>query len=191
MPGSAVSDTYEVALDRVTRALETVLDGYGGSAQLLLEVCAGQGQTIGDTFEELADIIHSAWRRPAGGSLLGYLPSLNAGFDVTTPSGLADETIDRFGTIVGFDRLKAVHANDSKTPLGARVGPPRNVGAGFIGEEAFERMLHEPFLRNFARGCWRYPETKKRDRMWRTFRDFHRLAGMPELPSTATGVDPE
>jgi deoxyribonuclease-4 len=146
-PGSALSDSYEVAIGRVVAALSAVLEGYEGSTRILLEVCAGQGQTIGDRFEELADIIHALDDDPRLGVCWDTCHLFNAGFDISTAEGL-NETVDSFERIVGFDRLDAIHANDSKTALGARVDRHENIGLGHIGEEAFARMINHPKLRD-------------------------------------------
>lgn len=144
-PGSAGTDTYENAVGRVVQGLETILDGYDGNAKVMLEVCAGQGETIGDRFEEMADIIGAMGKDKRLAICWDTCHLLNAGFDICTEDGL-EETIDSFERIVGFDRLLAVHANDSKNPLGARVDRHENIGKGYIGEEAFARMLEHPAL---------------------------------------------
>ena len=143
--GSALSDSYEVAIGRVVTALADVLEGYEGDTKILLEVCAGQGQTIGDQFEELADIIHALGNDERLGVCWDTCHLFNAGFDVSTVEGL-NETVESFERIVGFDRLYAIHANDSKTALGARVDRHENIGQGHIGEAAFERMINHPRL---------------------------------------------
>ncbi|MFN8552092.1 MAG: deoxyribonuclease IV [Candidatus Obscuribacterales bacterium] len=145
-PGSAGKATYDEALNRVLKALDMVLDGYQGDCKLLLEVCAGQGQTIGDRFEEFADILKSMQYDKRIGVCWDTCHMFNAGYDISSKAGL-QQTIDQFGELIGFDWLFAIHANDSKTPLGARRDRHENIGKGYIGEEAFRRMLHEPLLR--------------------------------------------
>lgn len=145
-PGSAGKASYDEALLRVLRALDMVLDGYEGRCKLLLEVCAGQGQTIGDRFEEFADILRAMHHDKRLGVCWDTCHLFNAGYDVSTKEGLA-ATVDEFGELIGFDWLYAIHANDSKTPLGARRDRHENIGKGHIGEKAFARMLHHPLLR--------------------------------------------
>lgn len=145
-PGSAMKDTYEVALQRVLKALEFVLKDYGGTCKLLLEVCAGQGETIGDRFSEFRDILEAMGNDSRLGVCWDTCHLFNAGYDVSTHSGL-EKTLDEFEEYVGMERLYCVHANDSKTPLGARRDRHENIGQGHIGEEAFARMLHHPSLR--------------------------------------------
>lgn len=178
-PGSAGSDSYEVALGRVVRALEIVLDGYEGTTRVLLEVCAGQGETIGDRFEELRDIIDALGKDERLGVCWDTCHLFNAGFDVSTESGL-NETVEQFAEVVGFDRLRAVHANDSKNPLGRRLDRHENIGQGFIGEEAFERMLHHPHLRDLP---WilEVPGFEKKGPDATNIQALRRLAGLDAL----------
>jgi deoxyribonuclease-4 len=145
-PGSAGKASYEEALLRVLKALDMVLDDYDGKCRLLLEVCAGQGQTIGDRFVEFADILKAMKFDKHLGVCWDTCHMFNAGYDISSKKGLA-ATVDEFGELIGFDWLFAVHANDSKTPLGARRDRHENIGKGYIGEAAFRRMLHHPLLR--------------------------------------------
>lgn len=146
-PGSAGNTGYGEALRRVLASLETVLDGYGGHCRLLIEVCAGQGETIGDRFSELADILRLMGNDRRLGVCWDTCHLYNAGYDVASERGLS-QTIDEFERLVGFEWLVAIHANDSKTPLGARRDRHENIGQGFIGEEGFARMLAHPALRH-------------------------------------------
>lgn len=146
-PGSAGTASYDEALKRVLASLEAVLDGYTGRCRLLLEVCAGQGETIGDRFSEFADILGAMGYDRRLGVCWDTCHLFNAGYDVSTAKGL-ERTVDEFGELIGFDWLLCVHANDSKTPLGARRDRHENIGKGHIGEEAFARMLHHPRLRD-------------------------------------------
>ncbi|HEY9715771.1 MAG TPA: deoxyribonuclease IV [Chroococcales cyanobacterium] len=145
-PGSAGKATYEEAVKRVLRALDAVLDSYTGKCRLLLEVCAGQGQTIGDRFCEIAEILASMGYDKRLGVCWDTCHLFNAGYDLSTKKGL-DATIEEFGELIGFEWLFAIHANDSKTPLGARRDRHENIGFGHIGEAAFRRMLNHKLLR--------------------------------------------
>jgi deoxyribonuclease-4 len=146
-PGSAGSATFEEALPRVVAALERVLDGYAGAARLVLEVCAGQGQTIGDRFEELQAILAALGNDPRLAICWDTCHLFNAGYDIATADGL-ERTVAEFDRLIGLDRLIVVHANDSKSPLGSNVDRHENIGRGHIGEAAFARMLHHLALRD-------------------------------------------
>ncbi len=145
-PGSAVGTDYRKAFERVLRALEMVLDGYNGSCRLALEVCAGQGQTIGDSFCQFADILSALNYDRRLAICWDTCHLFNAGYDIASPLGL-ETTVSEFQTVVGLEWLVAIHANDSKTPLGARRDRHENIGCGQIGEAAFARMLQHPALR--------------------------------------------
>ena len=144
-PGSAGSAPYAEALDRLVRALEQVLVRAEGDARILLEVCAGQGQTLGARFEQLADVLDAL----GGDSRLAICWDTchlyNAGYDVSSPEGL-ERTVDEMDRVLGLDRLLALHANDSKHPLGSGRDRHENIGHGHIGEEAFARLLAHPAL---------------------------------------------
>jgi deoxyribonuclease IV len=138
-PGSAGKASYEEGLTRVLSALQYVLKDYEGQCKLLLEVCAGQGQTIGDRFSEFGDILKEMGHDKRLGICWDTCHLFNAGYDVASADGL-ERTIEE---------LYAIHANDSKTPLGARRDRHENIGAGYIGEDGFRRLLQHPKLRKY------------------------------------------
>jgi deoxyribonuclease-4 len=142
-PGSAGNDSLEAALERVVKGVGRVLAQVDGPARLLLECCAGQGATIGRRFAELAYVIHALGDDSRLGWVLDTCHVFNAGYDITTEAGL-EAMVAEIEATVGFARLAAVHANDSKTPLGAQVDRHENIGEGYIGAEAFARLLRHP-----------------------------------------------
>jgi len=173
-PGSAGRAEYGEALKRVVKSVETVLEGYRGHCHLLLEVCAGQGQTIGDRFSQFGDILSATGFDERLGVCWDTCHLFNAGYDLSTEEGL-ERTIDEFEREVGFQWLKAIHANDSKTPLGARRDRHENIGHGYIGEEGFRRMLHHPRLRSLP---WilEVPGFERKGPDRRNIEILHRLA---------------
>jgi len=142
-PGSAGNDPLEEALERVVKGVGRALAQVDGPAQLLLECCAGQGATIGRRFAELEYVIHALDDDPRLGWVLDTCHAFNAGYDLTTDEGFA-AMVAEIESTVGFERLAAVHANDSKTALGAQVDRHENIGEGYIGDAAFARLLHHP-----------------------------------------------
>lgn len=144
-PGSAGSASLDQALGRVVRAMETVLAGHTGEAKLALEVCAGQGQTIGREFGQLARVIEALGGDPRLAVCWDTCHLLAAGYDVATRDGL-ERTLEAFDTSVGLRRLVAVHANDFRTPLGSHVDRHANIGEGHIGEAGFELLLNHSAL---------------------------------------------
>ncbi len=144
-PGSAGQASYEEAIARVIGGMRQVLEGYSGSARLIPEVCAGQGQTIGDRFEEFRDLFDGLDNDPRLGVCWDTCHLLAAGYDIASRDGL-ERTVEAFDRLVGLDRLLVIHANDSKNPLGSNVDRHANIGRGYIGEEGFARMLAHPAL---------------------------------------------
>lgn len=117
-----------------------------GTTMVLLECTAGQGSSIGSRFEELAEIIGLMDGHARVGVCLDTCHLLAAGYDLTTDDGYA-ETFAAFGRIVGFDRLRVFHVNDSKKPLGSRVDRHEHIGKGHLGLESFRRLVND---RRFA-----------------------------------------
>ena len=144
-PGSAGSASYEDALARLAAGLETVLARAEGGAPILLEVCAGQGRTLGCTFRQIADMIDAVGNHPRLGVCWDTCHLFAAGYDISTAEGL-ERTLDEMDSVLGLSRLAAIHANDSKFPLGSGRDRHENIGHGHIGEAAFERLLTHPSL---------------------------------------------
>src|SRR5581483_11192702 len=117
-----------------------------GRTLVLLEQTAGQGTTLGATFEQLASIIAKMNDHRRVGVCLDTCHLLASGYDLCTPEGYAS-TFRQFGRLVGFERLKAFHMNDSKRPLGSRVDRHEHIGRGCVGLEAFRRIVNDPRFR--------------------------------------------
>jgi deoxyribonuclease-4 len=113
-----------------------------GNTMILLEHTAGQGTSLGATFEQLASIIGKMNDHRRVGVCLDTCHLLASGYDLCSPEGYAS-TFTQFGRLVGFDRLKAFHLNDSKKPLGSRVDRHEHIGQGFLGLEPFRRLVND------------------------------------------------
>jgi deoxyribonuclease-4 len=146
-PGSAGSAPYDEALARLIGGLERVLTEAEGPARVVLEVCAGQGQTIGVRFQQLADIIAGLGGDPRLAVCWDTCHLYSAGYDIASADGL-ERTLEEMDQVLGLDRLVAIHANDSKAPLGANLDRHENIGQGSLGEEAFGRLLNHPALQD-------------------------------------------
>jgi deoxyribonuclease-4 len=118
-----------------------------GKTMVLLEHTAGQGTALGATFEQLASIIAGMNDHPRAGVCLDTCHLLASGYDLCTPEGYAD-TFEQFGRLVGFDRLKVFHLNDSKKPLGSRLDRHEHIGQGHLGLEAFRRIVNDRRFRD-------------------------------------------
>jgi deoxyribonuclease-4 len=113
-----------------------------GRTMILLEHTAGQGTALGATFEQLASIIAKMNDDRRVGVCLDTCHLLASGYDIVSPEGYAS-TFKQFGRLVGFDRLKAFHLNDSKKPLGSRVDRHEHIGQGCLGLEPFRRIVND------------------------------------------------
>jgi deoxyribonuclease IV len=141
-PGSAKGEPNEEALPRVAEIVKHALDETD-SCPLLFENTAGAGDTLGRSFEELAKLVRLCGGRKRIGLCLDSCHMLASGFDITTADKLAG-VIDRCVEIVGIDRVRCLHVNDSLTPLGSnrdRHAPP---GDGEIGPRGCAAFLSEP-----------------------------------------------
>jgi deoxyribonuclease-4 len=111
-------------------------------AMVLLEHTAGQGRTLGYRFEHLAAIIGHLNGSRRVGVCLDTCHLVASGYDITTEAGYCD-TFEQFDRVVGIDRLKVFHGNDSKRPCGSRVDRHEHIGEGCLGLEPFRRILHD------------------------------------------------
>ena len=148
-PGSYKNRTLEDGIRQVADSIAEAVDGMRvGGLALLLENTAGSGAAIGSRFEELAQIRRLAAKqcRLEIGYCLDTAHCLAAGYDVASVKGLR-ETVRAAGEVLGWDRVRVIHANDSKAPLGSRVDRHEQIGKGHIGEEGFRRILRHPKLR--------------------------------------------
>ena len=142
--GEALEDDASCRLvDTVRRALDSRPDG---GPMLLLETMAGQGKCLGHRFEQLARALEALDAEDRVGVCLDTCHVFAAGYDIRDPESYA-ATLDQFDRTVGLNRLKLIHANDSKRELGSRVDRHEHVGRGCLGLEPFRRLLHD---RRFA-----------------------------------------
>jgi len=141
-PGSAKGEPHAEALPRVAEMLESAL-GESDTCPLLLEDTAGAGDTLGRSFEELAQLIDLARGHERLGVCLDSCHLLATGFDVRTADGLT-QVVDDFDAVVGIDRLRCLHVNDSQTPLGSNRDRHAPLGDGEIGPRGCGAFLSEP-----------------------------------------------
>jgi deoxyribonuclease-4 len=141
-PGSAKTGDVGEAIARAGQLIGEALSETDG-CRLHLEDTAGAGGTLGRSFEELAGLLEAAGGDERLGVCLDSCHLLASGFDIRTADGLG-EVIDRFGEIVGIDRLGSLHLNDSQTKLGSNRDRHANIGTGELGEDGCAAFLSEP-----------------------------------------------
>ncbi len=121
--------------------LAETLKGYKGSTEFLIEITAGAGQIIGDTFEELAEIIfHPKLKKYNIGVCWDTQHAFASGYDCRTPEAVK-KTLAAFDKTIGLDKLKMAQCNDSKTELGSHVDRHEHIGEGRIGLAGFKAIV--------------------------------------------------
>jgi deoxyribonuclease-4 len=141
-PGSTVGEPHAEAIERVGELLREAL-AESDSCRLLLEDTAGAGNTLGRSFDELARLIDLAGGHDRLGLCLDSCHLLASGFDVRTAAGI-ERVMDDCVAIVGEDRLRCLHVNDSQAPLGSNRDRHAPLGEGELGPEGCGAFLSEP-----------------------------------------------
>ena len=139
--GSHQGAGFEAGLERVVPALREVLERCSDTTWLLMENSAGAGGTIGRSLEELETLFDRLDRHPRLGICLDSCHLYVSGYDVTDRAVL-DGLLDEVDSTLGLDRLRALHVNDSKTPLGSNRDRHDNIGEGVLGEELGVFLAH-------------------------------------------------
>jgi len=148
-PGSC--DSPDRGIQRVARALDRALEETERwDVGVLLETTAGQGNCLGHTFAQLADIIGLIRLNRRVGVCLDTAHVFVAGYDIRTPKGY-NAVMEDLDSAVGLPRLKAVHVNDSKGALGSRLDRHEHIGRGEIGSTAFRCIMRDARLRRLPK----------------------------------------
>ena len=143
-PGSHVGQGAETGVALVAETLDAVLRPEQ-TTTVLLETMSGKGSEIGGTFEELRAIIDRTALGDRLGVCLDTCHVWDAGYDIVRD---LDGVLRRFDAAVGLSRLRAIHLNDSKNPLGSRKDRHEKLGLGHIGLDALARVVNHPLLRH-------------------------------------------
>ena len=144
-PGSHLGQiSVSEGIERIADSINMVLDKTRG-VTALIENVAGQGNHLGDRFEQLAQMIDRVEDRTRIGVCLDTCHTFAAGYDLRSPSAYAD-TLSEFNRIVGLEYLKAMHLNDCKKTLGSKVDRHESIGKGELGGIAFANVMHDDRL---------------------------------------------
>ncbi len=147
-PGAHGGSGEEAGLSRVTRALDECFNRTSDTeVMVLLEITAGQGSSVGGTFEHLAGIMDHSLHPERLGICFDTCHAFAAGYDLRTPEGY-NETIESLDRLIGLEKLKVVHLNDAKGDLGGHLDRHTHIGLGKLGLEAFRLLLNDPRLQH-------------------------------------------
>ncbi len=162
-PGAATQGTPEQCLDTIIQSLlemeELILSG---NTKLVLETTAGQGTSVGHTFEQIQYIIHGVRHKIPIGVCIDTCHIFAAGYDIRTKEGL-EKTLHEFDRLIGLNYLSAFHLNDSQKDLGSHVDRHASLGEGKIGLEAFQFLMQSPKTKHLPK----YLETPEGPAVWK------------------------
>lgn len=143
-PGSHVGQGTEMGIELISSLLNSIL-WKEQTTTVLLETMAGKGSEVGGKFEELREIIDRVELDNKMGVCLDTCHIYDGGYDIVND---LDGVLTQFDKIIGLDRLKAIHINDSKNPFASHKDRHEKIGEGSIGAETFERIINHPVLRD-------------------------------------------
>lgn len=146
-PGAHVGAGPDRGISQIIKGLNEVLESKQ-TAQIALETMAGKGTEIGRNFEELAAIIDGVTHNEKLSITLDTCHTHDAGYAIRDDF---DSVLEKFDKIIGLNRLKVLHINDSKNERGAHKDRHANIGEGFIGFDALNYIVHHPQLMNISK----------------------------------------
>ncbi len=150
-PGAHMGAGVDAGLEKVVASIDEVYRALPKNrTRIALEITAGQGTSLGHTFEHLAFIIAHASEPERLCVCLDTAHLFAAGYDISTAIGM-EKTFAQFDKIIGRERLAAFHLNDSKTALNSRVDRHDQIGAGKIGLEPFRFIMNQPRFRKIPK----------------------------------------
>ncbi|GAA0814920.1 deoxyribonuclease IV [Clostridium tertium] len=143
-PGSHVKQGVEIGINYIVDLLNTVLSK-DQTTTVLLETMAGKGSEVGRTFEEIAEIISRVELKEKMGVCLDTCHIYDAGYDIVND---LDGVLEEFDRVIGLNRLRAIHLNDSKNPFKSHKDRHEKIGEGSLGLEAITRIINHPKLKH-------------------------------------------
>lgn len=143
-PGSHVKQGVEVGTDYIVEMLNRILTPQQ-TTTVLLETMAGKGSEIGRSFNELKDILDRVELKEKMGVCLDTCHIWDGGYNIVDD---LDRVVDEFDSIIGLDKLYAIHLNDSKNVMNSHKDRHETIGNGYIGLEALARVINHPQLKN-------------------------------------------
>jgi deoxyribonuclease-4 len=129
----------------VAAALEQVL-ARGTQSGIILENSAGSGELLGSRFTQIGSLIDRLGRDKRLGVCMDTAHTFASGYDLRLDDGI-EKVVDEISRFIGMDRVKIIHANDSKVDLNSYVDRHENIGKGLLGDASFKRLLAHPALR--------------------------------------------
>jgi len=147
--GSSKDYGSKIILENIAEALMDVLKNYNGKAELLIETIVGTGIIIGSDFKQIGQIISKLPQEAQNkvGTCFDTCHVYSAGYDLCNKEAV-ENTLEKFDKEIGLEKLKLIHANDTRVELGSHIDRHENIGRGNIGEEGFWALMHEDYLKD-------------------------------------------
>jgi deoxyribonuclease IV len=150
-PGSHTGSGEEAGLTTLVQSFDLLLkDTLGYAVQILVENTAGQGTALGHSFPQLKRLVEDVVCPERMGVCFDTCHAFAAGYDLQNETGY-ERVLGEFDEIIGLDRLKALHLNDSKKGLGSGVDRHEHIGLGMLGLETFRLIMNDPRLRDLPK----------------------------------------
>lgn len=143
-PGSHTGSGVETGIEKIVEILNNTLTG-NETTMVLLETMSGKGTEIGITFEELRDIRNGVKHKELIGVCVDTCHIYSAGYDIVND---LDGVLNHFDEVLGIDKLKAIHLNDSLTEFNSRKDRHAKIGEGVMGLDAIKRIINHPMLKD-------------------------------------------
>lgn len=143
-PGSHVGEGVETGINNIIKALNEVLNNDNSNVMILLETMAGKGSEIGRNFEEIKMIIEGINKKDRIGVCLDTCHLNDSGYDLSN----FDHILDEFDSMIGIDKIKCIHINDSKNSLSSHKDRHENIGKGTIGLDTLIKVINNPKLKD-------------------------------------------
>jgi deoxyribonuclease IV len=174
-PGNPINAPAEIGIATAVQSIREATRGLNMKGlTILIENTAGQGSSIGRDFEQVADLLSGLDDLPVG-VCLDTAHTFASGYDISTETGFK-KTMRAINRSFGMDRIKLIHCNDSKAPLGSRVDRHQHMGLGHIGAEAFRRLMQNLKFRRIP-FILETPVDQDRDDRW----NINRVRELGEL----------
>jgi len=152
-PGSAKGSARAQAMATLVESLRQAAKGVRlNGLTVLIENTAGQGAALGRSFEEVAEIVSKAGRDLPMGACIDTAHCFQAGYAIHTPAGFK-AALEELDFTIGIEKVRVIHANDSKTAFGSHCDRHQHIGKGYIGADAFRRIALHPKLRSIPFIC--------------------------------------
>ena len=143
-PGSHTGLGIKKGIEFISETLGKIFSQNNFETTVVLETMSGNGSEVGSTFDEISDIIKNSGAGKNLGVCFDTCHMFDAGFDFNN----IEKILDEFDKKIGIEKLKAMHLNDSKNPMGSRKDRHEKIGQGFLGLEVFRKILNNSYIKN-------------------------------------------